>query len=173
MAVTHDIIAKKLQINRTTVTKALKGDDSIKKDTRKKVLETAALLGYDFKQSQQNRREGKRYFVREKVTFSFLDPVSKEVLVNGEGVLTSLSTTGLLLKLERSEGYLIPMHQSLVKITGAESIEEYSEIPLARVVRVNYQSKTECAGKFDEDVAISKELLEIIESQSFEKVDRA
>ena len=172
MAVTHDMIAVKLGINRTTVTKALKGDPSIKLATKKKVLDAANLLGYDFKQSQQNRREGKRYFVHELVKFSFVDRKTGEILINGTGMLTNLSTTGLLLKVENAERNFIPIVPTRVKITSADSIDEYSEIPSAKVVRITFSNSAEVAAKFEENAIIKNSILEVIEKKSFQNVDR-
>lgn len=171
MAVTHDMVAVKLGINRTTVTKALKGDLSIKQDTRKKVIETATLMGYDFKQSQQNRREGKRYYAREDVEYLLFDRNNKENQVKGQGRITNLSATGMLIKLEKTETGKIPLGLLDIEILPNQNCVELSEIPVAKVVRLNYINHIECAAKFDSDKYLSEDLLGRIEKQSFEQVD--
>lgn len=172
MAVTHDMIAVKLGINRTTVTKALKGDASIRQSTRKKVIETATLMGYDFKQSQQNRREGKRYFVHEEVEFAFINRKTHEELVRGRGKLNNLSSTGMLVKLESTTTNSIPLAPLNIKIIpDSEDSKVFESIPEARVVRINFYNNTELAAKFDKDQIIKDSVLEQIELRSFKKVD--
>ena len=146
MAVTHDMIAAKLGINRTTVTKALKGDASINELTRKKVQETATLMGYDFKQSQQNRREGKRFFVKEDIRFTFLDYSNDRPLGDAEGSLSNLSSTGMLIRISGSIDNTIPIGNIGVRLKVPDS-SGLSVVPRARIVRVNYQPFMELAAK--------------------------
>lgn len=171
MAVTHDMIAVKLGINRTTVTKALKGDASIRQSTRKKVIETATLMGYDFKQSQQNRREGKRYFVHENIQIAFINRKTHEEIIRGIGKLNNLSSTGMLIKLESTDTNSIPLGPLNIKIIPSEDNKSLEMIPEARVVRINFYNSTEIASKFDKDQIIKETLLEQIEVRSFKKVD--
>jgi hypothetical protein len=172
MAVTHDMVAVKLGINRTTVTKALKGDLSIKQKTRKLVIDTASMMGYDFKQSQQNRREGKRYFAREDVDIKLIDQKNKDKFVLGKGRITNLSTTGMLVKLISAEDGKIPLAHLYIEIMPNESCKELAKIPQARIVRINYIGQIECAAKFDNDESLSDEILAVIEKQSFDHVDK-
>lgn len=172
MAVTHDMIAAKLGINRTTVTKALKGDLSIKQLTRKKVIETATLMGYDFKQSQQNRREGKRYFVHEDVEFILIDRKNEMNQVRGRGRLTNLSSTGLLIKLDQTDTGSLPLAHLNIRIIPHPENPELKQVPVARVVRINFLNSLECAAKFDKENAVSKSVLEKIEHLSFDAVDK-
>lgn len=172
MAVTHDMIAAKLGINRTTVTKALKGDHSIKKATRKKVLETATLMGYDFKQSQQNRREGKRYFIQEHVTFRIMDPDSNTPISEGRGLLTNLSTTGALIHLKGPELIAFPLKSFVVNIQLPDDLRDMAGLPESRVVRINYYTHAEMATKFQDGRTLSEEFLLKLEAKAFVKVDR-
>ena len=169
MSVTHDMIAAKLGINRTTVTKALKGDPSIRELTRKKVVEIASAMGYDFKQSQQNRRDGKRFFVKEEVEFSFYDRSSGDELVRGTGLLTNLSVTGLLLKIYTTETNSIPLGSLGVRILSTHR-SMMSLVPKARVVRINFGQAAECAAKFEKNELMTAEDLMKIEEASFSKV---
>lgn len=169
MSVTHDMIAAKIGINRTTVTKALKGDPSIRELTRKKVVEIASAMGYDFKQSQQNRRDGKRFFVKEDVDFCFYDRKSGDELVRGKGLLTNLSSTGLLLKIYQTETNSIPLGSLGVRIL-ATNRSMMKLVPEARVVRVNFGQLAECAAKFEKDEQMTAEDLIRIEESSFSKV---
>ena len=171
MAVTHDMIAVKLGINRTTVTKALKGDASIRQATRKKVIETATLMGYDFKQSQQNRREGKRYFVHQEIQFAFINRKTNEEIIRGRGKLNNLSSTGMLVKLESTATNSIPLAPLNIKILSDKDTRNFEDIPEARVVRINFYNNTELAAKFDKDQILKDSLLEQIEEMSFRKVD--
>lgn len=170
MSVTHDMIAAKLGINRTTVTKALKGDTSIRELTRKKVLETATLMGYDFKQSQQNRREGKRFFVKEDVKFSFLNFENDAPLVNGEGTLTNLSATGLLLRIKSTDTGSVPLGEIGVRLLVPDS-SALSIVPRARVVRLTFQPAMELAAKFEKEDTMSQDNLMEIERRSFSSLD--
>lgn len=169
MSVTHDMIAAKLGINRTTVTKALKGDPSIRELTRKNVVEIATAMGYDFKQSQQNRRYGKRFFVKEDVDFSFYDRGTGDELVRGKGLLTNLSVTGLLLKIYSTETNSIPLGSLGVRILSTHR-SMMSLVPKARVVRVNFGSTAECAAKFEKYQQMTPDDLMKIEEASFSKV---
>jgi hypothetical protein len=169
MAVTHDMIAAKLSINRTTVTKALKGDASINAMTRKKVQETATLMGYDFKQSQQNRREGKRFFVKEKVKFTFLNYADDRPLGDAEGSLSNLSSTGLLIRISASENNLVPIGNIGVRLKVPDS-SALSVVPRARIVRINYQPFIELAAKFEKEDQMSQDTLIDIERRSFTKI---
>lgn len=170
MSVTHDMIAAKLGINRTTVTKALKGDTSIRELTRKKVIEIATVMGYDFKQSQQNRREGKRFFVKEIVPFSFLDFSNDRTIVRGEGLLTNLSSTGLLLKIKSTETDSIPLGELGIRLLVPDS-SALSIVPRARVVRVIYQPTCELAAKFEKEDTMTQDHLMEIERRSFSNLD--
>jgi hypothetical protein len=172
MAVTHDMVAVKLGINRTTVTKALKGDLSIKQKTRKIVIDTATKMGYDFKQSQQNRREGKRYFAREDIDFKLMDQKNHDNFVMGTGRITNLSSTGMLVKLETTITGSIPLAHLLIEIMPSEACKELSKIPYARIVRINYIGQIECAAKFENDESLSDEILSVIEKQSFKNIDK-
>ncbi len=172
MAVTHDMVAVKLGINRTTVTKALKGDLSIKQKTRKLVIDTATMMGYDFKQSQQNRREGKRYFAREDVDIKLVDQKNNDKFVMGKGRITNLSTTGMLVKLNSADEGKIPLAHLYIEIMPSEICKELSKIPRARIVRINYIGQIECAAKFDNEETLSDEILSVIEKQSFDHVDK-
>lgn len=170
MAVTHDMIAAKLGINRTTVTKALKGDPSIRELTRKKVVETATMMGYDFKQSQQNRREGKRFFVNAEITFSFIDWESGETRERGQGILTNLSATGMLVKLNSTSSASVPIGNIGLRLdVGPDS--PLSCVFPARIVRYTYIPNSELAAKFDKDAQLSQDQLIEIENQSFSKMD--
>jgi hypothetical protein len=170
MAVTHDMIAAKLGINRTTVTKALKGDPSIRELTRKKVVETATMMGYDFKQSQQNRREGKRFFVNAEVPFSFVDWETKEVRETGRGLLTNLSATGMLLKVNETTTSSVPIGNIGIKLEVGDD-SPLGCVFLARVVRYTYMPNSELAAKFDKDVQLTQDQLIEIENQSFSQMD--
>jgi len=170
MAVTHDMIAAKLGINRTTVTKALKGDPSIRELTRKKVVETATMMGYDFKQSQQNRREGKRFFVNAEVSFSFIDWDTKEVRETGRGILTNLSATGMLLKVNSTSTTSVPIGNMGLRLEVGED-SPLSCVYIARVVRYTYIPNSELAAKFDRDSQLSQDQLIEIENQSFSRMD--
>ena len=170
MSVTHDMIAAKLGINRTTVTKALKGDTSIRELTRKKVIETATVMGYDFKQSQQNRREGKRFFVKELVPFTFLDFTNDRPLVRGEGLLTNLSSTGLLLKIKSTETNTVPLGELGIRLMVPDS-SALSIVPRARVVRLTYQPNCEIAAKFEKEDTMTQDHLMEIERRSFSNLD--
>jgi len=169
MSVTHDMIAAKIGINRTTVTKALKGDPSIRELTRKKVIEIASAMGYDFKQSQQNRRDGKRFFVKEEVDFSFFDRKTSDELVRGRGLLTNLSSTGLLLKIYSTETNSIPLGSLGVRILSTNR-SMMRLVPEARIVRVNFGQLPECAARFDKTEQMTSEDLMRIEETSFSKV---
>lgn len=169
MSVTHDMIAAKLGINRTTVTKALKGDPSIRELTRKKVVEIATAMGYDFKQSQQNRRDGKRFFVKEEVEFSFYDRNTGDELVRGKGLLTNLSVTGLLLRIYSTETNSIPLGSLGVRILSTHR-SMMSLVPMARVVRINFGQAAECAAKFEKNEQMTADDLMKIEEASFSKV---
>ncbi len=169
MAVTHDMIAAKLEINRTTVTKALKGDRSIKKATRKKVLETATLLGYDFKQSQQNRREGKRYFIQEEVDVVILHAQSGKTLLRAPGLLTNLSSTGALLQVTNAENFVLPLVQFHLRLLFRD--DSYPTLPEARVVRVTFYSHTQIATKFLDGQRVDDQVLADLEKKAFNKID--
>ena len=171
MAVTHDMIAAKLAINRTTVTKALKGDPSIKKGTRKKVQEMATLMGYDFKQSQQNRRECKRYYINEQVRFEVLPEEENKVLVSGLGTLTNLSNTGALITIAKNEDVRIPLILFKVRIVFLDETQKHV-LPLSRVVRINYFKKLEMATKFDDENLLPMDMLVELENEAFQKVER-
>lgn len=170
MAVTHDMIAAKLGINRTTVTKALKGDASIRELTRKKVLETATMMGYDFKQSQQNRREGKRFYVNTDVKFNFIHWWEGNVLGRGQGMLTNLSSTGLLLKVHQTENNILPLGEIGIKL-DIQGDSLLRIVPKARVVRFNYMPGQELAAKFDKEDQLSQQKLVEIEVDSFSRMD--
>jgi hypothetical protein len=171
MSVTHDMIAAKLGINRTTVTKALKGDTSIRELTRKKVVETATMMGYDFKQSQQNRREGKRFFVKENVRFTFLDFTNDRPISNGEGTLTNLSSTGLLLKITSTDQGTAPVMPELGLRLLVPDSSPLCIVPRARIVRLNYQPTIELAAKFEKEDTMSQDSLMEIERRSFSNLE--
>ncbi len=171
MAVTHDMIASKLAINRTTVTKALKSDPSIKKGTRKKVQEMATLMGYDFKQSQQNRREGKRYFINEHVRFEVLPEDSDQVIVTSLGILTNLSSTGALVQITENINVCIPLIPFRVRIVFLDDTQTH-KLPLSRVVRINYLRKMELATKFSIQDQLGADLLVELENIAFKKVEK-
>lgn len=169
MSVTHDMIAAKLDLNRTTVTKALKGDSSIRNATRQRVIEAATLLGYDFKQSQQNRREGKRFFVKEDIIFTFLDYRNDRPIVDGEGILANLSSTGLLIRFKCDQGATVPIGEIGVRLKVADS-SPLSIVPRARIVRINYVPALELAAKFEKADVLSQKILVNIEKRSFAKI---
>jgi len=170
MAVTHDMIAAKLGINRTTVTKALKGDPSIRTLTRKKVVQTATMMGYDFKQSQQNRREGKRFFVNAEVSFSFIEWETKKVRETGSGVLTNLSATGMLLKVNHTSKSSVPIGDIGLRLEVDPSSPLSCVYP-ARVVRYTYIPNSELAAKFDKEFLLTQDQLIEIENHSFSKME--
>ena len=170
MAVTHDMIAAKLGINRTTVTKALKGDPSINDKTRKKVQETATLMGYDFKQSQQNRRIGKRFFVKEAIKFTFIDYSNDRAICSAEGCLSNLSSTGLLIRIETSDDNLVPIGNIGVRLNVPDS-SALRVVPRAKIVRINYQPHIEVAAKFDKAELMDQNTLIDIERRSFTKIN--
>ena len=169
MSVTHDMIAAKLDINRTTVTKALKGDSSIREATRKRVIEAASLMGYDFKQSQQNRREGKRFFVKEEIIFTFLDYTNDRPICDGEGVLANLSSTGLLIRFKSKEGSTVPVGEIGIRLKVTDS-SPLAIVPRARIVRINYVPNLELAAKFEKADYLSQKILLDIEKRSFAKI---
>lgn len=170
MAVTHDMIAVKLGINRTTVTKALKGDPSIKSATRQKVKETATLMGYDFKQSQkENRREGKRYYVHEDITFTLYNEDHKAI--RGNGVLLNLSSNGALMRLKSVEGNVMPAMPFQIRVTFTDPEVRPHELPPGRVLRTVFYSHSECGFKFIDNERIQPEFLEALEKRSFDRLD--
>jgi len=163
------MIAAKVGINRTTVTKALKGDPSIRELTRKRVIEIASAMGYDFKQSQQNRRDGKRFFVKEEVDFSFYDLSNGDELDRGKGLLTNLSSTGLLLKIYNTDSNGIPLGNFGIRLLSTNR-SMMKLVPKARVVRVIFGQHPECAAKFDKAELMSDENLMRIEEKSFTRL---
>jgi hypothetical protein len=172
MSVTHDMIAAKLDVNRTTVTKALKGDTSIRESTRKRVIETASLMGYDFKQSQQNRREGKRFFVKEEIIFTFLDYANDRPIMDGEGTLANVSATGLLIRLNFNSSSKVPIGEIGVRLKVTDS-SPLSVVPRARIVRINYVPNMELAAKFEKADFLPQKTLLDIEKRSFAKIAEA
>ena len=63
MSITAKELAKILNISEASVSIALNGKSGISNKTRKKILETANNLGYDFSKIKTHKKNGKIYFL--------------------------------------------------------------------------------------------------------------
>lgn len=111
--VTHNEIAQRLGLDRTTVCKVLRGIDvALSPETRELILLTADQMGYV--SHEKRSPQYPRYIIPTPVTFSIELVDTGEVWATGNGVMHDVSVGGCLLGISSITKPALPLHAFLV-----------------------------------------------------------
>lgn len=144
--VSHDDIAKRLGLARSTVTKILNQLPSNRASaaTVKKVFDTARELGYNFHQLRNiHRRKSERMPVDMEVSVEILSKRGREVAAQGTATLCNISLDGALIsKLALDDGAGLPVSPFVV-VLECQSQPLAGVTALADIVRLTAKDELE------------------------------
>lgn len=145
MGVTHEDIAKKVGLSRTTVTKILNRDPSYvtSEKTRNDVFKAAEELGYNFMQIRRPfRREQTRVEVGSEVHISIIFKDGK-VFDTGTAMLKNVSTSGALLTSIVTSKNVLPLRSFSIILRVKDCKELQDLVGECTMVRLSEEDEDE------------------------------
>lgn len=156
MAVTQEMIAEKVGLDRSTVSKILNGraSDFVSRKTIERVLSAARDLGYDFTRLRHTHsRQFERANLRLKTEFDIILS-SGEVYDSGTGIIRQISEGSALLWDMTSSRMTLPMQPFTVSLIVTEGRLKGVSV-LGEVARLDMRDDMSLAIKFIEVSPVS------------------
>lgn len=167
MSTTQEIIARKVGLDRSTVSKILNGkaSDFVSQKTVGKVLKAARELGYDFGRLRHTHsRQFERAHLNLKAKFKVILGTG-EVYDSGSCVITNLSVGNALIEEMVSKRWSLPMKPFSVSLTITEGRLKGISM-LGRVTRMDIRDQVRLAMEFVEvDPASARKLRKFMEKK--------
>lgn len=167
MDATQEIIARKVGLDRSTVSKILNGkaSDFVSQKTVEKVIKAARELGYDFARLRHTHsRQFERAHLRMKARFKVILGTN-EVYDSGNCVITNLSVGNALIEEMVSKDMSLPIKPFSVSLTIMEGRLKGISV-LGRVTRLEIRDHVRLAMEFvDVEPASARRLKKFIEKK--------